>query len=94
MILADFGQVVGFGVSVAVAMPSDLRYDSTRGQCVVMLLAALKDIGTMTSKQEAIRYISDQHYFHVVEEDREPYPSAVYPEPRWHVLLAWARRTV
>jgi hypothetical protein len=54
--------------------------------------AAGKDIGTTTSKHEALRYISEQHYFQVVAEDREPYPSAVYPEPRWHVLIAWARK--
>ena len=57
-----------------------------------MLLAALKDIGTLTSKRDTIGYISQQHYFHIVDEDREPYPSAVYPEPRWQVLIAWARK--
>lgn len=59
---------------------------------MVMLLAALKDIGTMVSKREAIGYISEQKYFRVVEEDFDPYPSALYPEPRWHVLIAWARK--
>lgn len=72
-------------------MPN-LYYDSTRGQCVVMLLTALKDIGTIVSKRETIGYIGEKRYFQVVDEDREPYPSAIYPEPRWHVLIAWARK--
>jgi len=59
---------------------------------VAMLLDALEAIGTMTSKRETITYISEHHYFRVVEEDLEPYPSALYPEPRWHVLIAWARK--
>src|SRR3954469_13684018 len=73
-------------------MPSQLHYDSTRGQCVVMLLTALKGIGTMATKREAIRYISHEGYFNVLPEDMDPYPSAAYPEPRWHVLIAWARK--
>jgi len=73
-------------------MPSKLCYDSTRGQCVTMLLATLKDLGTTIEKREAIAYISRQHYFQVIDEDREPYPSALYPEPRWQVLIAWARK--
>ena len=57
-----------------------------------MLLDALAEIGTMTTKRETIAYISERHYFHIVAEDLEPYPSALYPEPRWHVLIAWARK--
>ena len=46
----------------------------------------------MTSKRETLGYISEQHYFQVIDEDLEPYPSALYPEPRWQVLIAWARK--
>ena len=57
-----------------------------------MLLDAVADIGTITSKRETIAYISEHVYFPIIEEDLQPYPSALYPEPRWHVLIAWARK--
>jgi hypothetical protein len=69
-----------------------LCYDSARGQCLVMLLAALEDLRGVVSKREAIDYIAQQHFFDVQDDDRLPYPSALNREPRWHCLIAWARK--
>jgi len=76
-----------------------LYYTSPRGQCAVVLLAALHDmyindgIGHVT-KREAIQYIAMKHWFDVHDEDREPYQSQqqLTGEPRWHTLIAWARK--
>lgn len=76
-----------------------LYYTSPRGQCAVMLLAALRDLflnegfGVVT-KQSAIRHIGKMHWFEIEPEDREPYKSQEWAsgEPRWHTLIAWARK--
>ena len=76
-----------------------LYYTSPRGQCAVMLLAALHDmyindgIGNVT-KREAIQHITARHWFDIHDEDRKPYESQrqLTGEPRWHTLIAWARK--
>jgi hypothetical protein len=76
-----------------------LYYTSPRGQCAVMLLAALRDLyvndsyGVVT-KQQAIAYIKRMHWFEIELEDQEPYQSQrlASGEPRWHTLIAWARK--
>ena len=81
-------------------MPLPLRYyTNSRGQCAVILLAALhemyiKDGMGIVTKSEAIRFISNHHWFDVRDEDREPYgsQSQLTGEPRWHTLIAWARK--
>ena len=57
-----------------------LYYTSPRGQCAVMLLAALhemflKDAMATATKREAILRIKMNHWFDLHEEDLEPYPS-------------------
>lgn len=70
-----------------------LYYSKPRGQCAVILLAALKKCGSI-SKEEAIHYIADMRWFNLEPADQEPYPSQRWqnPEPRWHTLIAWARK--
>lgn len=76
-----------------------LYYTSPRGQCAIMLIAALHDmyvgdgIGA-ASKRQTIQYIAVKHWFDVRDEDLEPYPSQrqITGEPRWHTLIAWARK--
>lgn len=70
-----------------------LDYRTSRGQCIVLLLRTLRDIGPAT-KFEAVKWIERQHWFSVEPADREPYPSQRYlsNEPRWHTLIAWARK--
>ena len=70
-------------------------YTSPRGQCAVILLAALRDLyvndsyGVVT-KQQAIAHIKRMHWFAIEPEDLKPYRSQL--EPRWHTLIAWARK--
>jgi len=83
------------------AMPelSPLYYTSPRGQCAVMLLTALHELyvndgyGAVT-KQQAIDYIKRKRWFEIELEDQKPYPSQrqISAEPRWHTLIAWARK--
>lgn len=66
--------------------------ENPRAQCIVMLFAALHEMGGCQSKQEAISYIREHHWFDIRDEDRKPYPSATTNEPRWHTLIAWGRK--
>src|SRR4051812_7709424 len=76
-----------------------LYYTSPRGQCALMLLAALRDLyvydaRSAVTKREAISYMARKHWFALQDEDREPYRSQQFTtrEPRWHTLIAWARK--
>ncbi len=71
---------------------SHIHYDSTRGQTMALLLAVLDDICVSVSKREVIQYIASRKFFDIQDEDRLPYPSAQSNEPRWHCLIAWARK--
>jgi hypothetical protein len=76
-----------------------LYYASPRGQCAVILFAALRDLYVTdgfrcVTKRQAIEFIRRNHWFALEEEDNEPYPSQNlgFGEPRWHTLIAWARK--
>ena len=73
---------------------SPLYYNKPRGQCAVLLLAAIRDLSAFGTKREAIGYISQMHWFAVQAQDLEPYRSQQWAsrEPRWHTLIAWARK--
>ena len=83
------------------AMPElpPLYYTSPRGQCAVMLLATLRDLYVndgygAVAKRQAIDYIKSKHWFEIETDDEKPYKSQRYTtgEPRWHTLIAWARK--
>jgi hypothetical protein len=59
-----------------------------------MLLSALRELGSPASKRDTIAYIQQEHWFHILPEDWEPYPSQAQgsKEARWHSLIAWARK--
>jgi hypothetical protein len=76
-----------------------LGHTSPRGQLVVMLLAALRELYVgeglrVVTKQKAIGVTGRKHWFALEDEDLEPYPSQCFltSEPRWHTLIAWARK--
>ena len=73
---------------------SKIYYFQPRGQCAVLLLRALLDLGNSGSKRDVLRHISENHWFTIQDEDREPYPSNKLTggEPRWQTLIAWARK--
>src|SRR5262245_4003746 len=78
---------------------SPLYYTSPRGQLAIMLLAALRDLYLNdglrnVTKRQAIDYIARMHWFALEDGDQEPYPSQrlLTGEPRWHTLIAWARK--
>jgi hypothetical protein len=61
-----------------------------RGQCMVMLLAALSELRAIRTKQEVLAYIQHHHWFDIQADDWNPYPSQT--EPKWHTMIAWARK--
>lgn len=65
-----------------------------RGQCISLLLAALNELGGSNPKSDVIRFIAEQRWFELQPEDKKPYPSQIdnSREPRWHTLIAWARK--
>jgi hypothetical protein len=65
---------------------------STRRQVNMMLLFVLADL-RCASKRETIAHIVNNQFFDVQPEDWAPYPKAETREPRWHTLIAWARKS-
>jgi hypothetical protein len=63
---------------------------SNAGQCVCLLLAALSELGGSNRKQGVIHEISVQRWFAIQKGDNQPYQTQ--REPRWHTLIAWARK--
>jgi hypothetical protein len=55
-----------------------------------MLLATLHEMRAIRAKQEALAHIQAHHYFDILPEDWDPYPTQT--EPRWHTMIAWARK--
>lgn len=65
----------------------------TRGQVLIMLLAALQSLRGPRNKKEVISEISEKRWWWLHPEDSAPYPSQnlTSREPRWQTLIAWAR---
>jgi hypothetical protein len=64
-----------------------------RGQCIILLIAALKDAGVSLSRREAVELIGANRWFALQAEDWKPYPSQkTLREARWKTLIAWARK--
>lgn len=64
-----------------------------RGQCIILLITALKDAGVSLSRRETVEYIGDHRWFALQGEDWRPYPSQRRAgEARWKTLIAWARK--
>ena len=68
---------------------SNFSYDSFRGQCVMLLLGALKELRGKRTKREVLGYIAEKHYFDMAAEDQLPFPTHVRTEPRWELLMSW-----
>ena len=56
---------------------------------MTVLLATLREMRAMRTKQEAISYIQTQGWLDLRPEDWKPLESQT--EPRWHSMIAWAR---
>jgi len=63
---------------------------SERGQCMFVLLTVLAEMHSIRSKQEALAYVQQHHLLDIQPEDWQPYPSQ--SEPKWHTIIAWARK--
>ena len=63
---------------------------SNRGQGVVLVLFALHTLGGSNSKREVIDHISRSGWYEVTRHDLPPYENQ--NEPKYHTLLAWARK--
>lgn len=63
-----------------------------RGQCIIMLRAALNELRGTNSKQKTIAFIRERHWFDLHPEDLLPYPTCCTNEPRWQTLIAWGRK--
>jgi hypothetical protein len=66
------------------------QLESPRAQLIMLLLAVLQGRRGFLRKQEVLSHIESNHWFEISDRDRSPYRSQ--SEPRWHTLLAWARK--
>jgi hypothetical protein len=57
---------------------------------MLVLPAILADLRCIKSKQEALRQIQQSHFLDIQPEDWQPYESQ--SEPKWHTMIAWARK--
>ena len=64
---------------------------SSRGQCVILILYALRELGSQHSKKEVLRFIQDARLYQVIPDYDLP-PYANKNEARYQTLLAWARK--
>jgi hypothetical protein len=63
---------------------------SRRGQEVVMVLYALREMGAIHSKQEVLRFIRDHRLYAIQPEDKEKYEGK--NEWKADTLLCWGRK--
>jgi len=63
---------------------------SNRGQGVFLVLYSLRELGGVCSKQDVIAFIGDAELYEITRHDLPPYENQ--NEPRYHTLLAWARK--
>lgn len=63
---------------------------SSRGQGVLLVLYALRDLAGACSKREVLRFIQNADFYEITRHDLPPYENQ--HEPRYHTLLAWARK--
>ena len=70
--------------------PKRINIYSSRGQGVVLVLHSLRDLGGACTKQEVIDFIQHADLYELTRHDLPPYEGQ--SEPRYHTLLAWARK--
>ena len=63
---------------------------TNRGQGVFLVLYALHDLGGSNAKADVIARISRGGWYDVTRHDLPPYEGKM--EPKYHTLLAWARK--
>ncbi len=74
---------------------SDIEVFSPRGQIVAALLMILSQERQPMRKKLTIGIIRQRRLLELNNDDEKPYPSAFERgsmEPRWHTLVAWARK--
>ena len=73
-------------------MPKTKRMNvySNRGQGVFLVLYSLLELGGVCTKQEVLAFIQDADLYEITRHDLPPYDNQ--NEPRYHTLLAWARK--
>jgi hypothetical protein len=63
---------------------------SNRGQGVFLVLYSLRELGGVCAKREVLWFIQDADLYEITRHDLPPYNNQ--NEPRYHTLLAWARK--
>lgn len=64
-----------------------------RGQCIVLLFAALRELTGSNTRRNTVQFISEHQWFAIELDDLKPYPSQKRTrEPRWQTLIAWGRK--
>src|SRR5579862_9752936 len=63
---------------------------SNRGQGVFLVLYALWELRGACTKREVLAFIQDGELYEITRHDLPPYEHQ--SEPRYHTLLAWARK--
>lgn len=58
---------------------------------MILVMFALKELGGSNTKQEVIDFVARQKYYNIITKyDLPPYENK--KEPKYHTLLAWARK--
>jgi hypothetical protein len=63
---------------------------SNRRQGIILVLYALRELCGSCSKREVLRFIQNARLYEIKRHDLPPY--AYHAEPKYHTLLAWARK--
>ena len=71
-------------------MANKVYFYSNRGQGVLLVLYSLRELGGSCTKREVITFIQDADLYEITRHDLPPYEKQ--NEPRYHTLLAWARK--
>lgn len=69
---------------------ADFDIYKRRSQEIVMVLYALRELGSIRSKQEVLRYIRNHRFYEMLPEDKESYESR--SEWKADTLLCWGRK--
>jgi hypothetical protein len=67
-----------------------MRIYGNRGQGILLVLYALRELWGACTKQEVLRFIQRAGLYEVTGHDLPPYEGQ--NEPKYHTLLCWARK--
>jgi hypothetical protein len=63
---------------------------SSRGQFFFLVLYSLRELGGACTKREVLNFVQNADLYEITRHDLPPFENQ--NEPRYHTLLAWARK--